>query len=530
MNKFRVQTEHQGTLIGLHVVIVSLIMAMMVYGIVQLGEYLSDGWNGYYLVGLALVISLEAQYTQRKTKNFGGFTRNTILFRISEWVVLLLVLKLMIYAMQGFSSLVSDVGLWREDFLMNFFSGEYLLVAIVCVLVWGFSTFFTVLLVQMEGDEELLKIEHESRLSIHRVEVRNSLAITVLVIGVFLAGMVSVIYFGRQSGLRGSSGDPLLIFHLIFFFVFSLILLSLTQFSILRVRWILEDVPYRSNMARSWILYSLSLLVVIGVVALILPTNYTIGLLDFLNILLTAVLWILWIISVIVILPLAYLINLIFRLLGKSQGEQPPVDIQLPKPPKVENAPGSVAEWVQSLLFWSIFGMIIIFSLVYFLRQNQDLMITLRKFRMVKGLRGLIAWLGLFFKSVGHKMNEVVQIQIRKFQQARLREMPKDWNFISLRRLTPRQKVLFYYLAMVRRGGETGNPRNPDQTPSEYSQEISQKYQDVEHEIEYLTNDFIEARYSQHPVGPDKTSQVENYWDRIKHAFRSSVNRKDKNG
>ena len=48
-----------------------------------------------------------------------------------------------------------------------------------------------------------------------------------------------------------------------------------------------------------------------------------------------------------------------------------------------------------------------------------------------------------------------------------------EWDFINLRRLTPRQKVLFYYLALVRRAKEAGIPRKDGQTPYEYARSLT---------------------------------------------------------
>jgi hypothetical protein len=82
--------------------------------------------------------------------------------------------------------------------------------------------------------------------------------------------------------------------------------------------------------------------------------------------------------------------------------------------------------------------------------------------------------------------------------------------------LNPRQKVLFFYLAMIRRGSESGVPRRPDQTPSEYSSILEEKVSDVSPEVDGLTEAFSEARYSQHPVEEARAGQVKTYWERIR--------------
>ncbi len=55
--------------------------------------------------------------------------------------------------------------------------------------------------------------------------------------------------------------------------------------------------------------------------------------------------------------------------------------------------------------------------------------------------------------------------------------------FINPRRLSPRQKVIFYYLAMVRRAREAGLPRQDDQTPYEYARSLTSSLEDGKQDV-----------------------------------------------
>ena len=93
-------------------------------------------------------------------------------------------------------------------------------------------------------------------------------------------------------------------------------------------------------------------------------------------------------------------------------------------------------------------------------------------------------------------------------------------RFTSMRRLSSRQKVFFYYHALLRRGNETGLPRINSQTPEEYATALEKSLPTVEQEIGSLTDKFSKARYSQHTIRDDDVSQVKNYWEQIRRVFR----------
>jgi hypothetical protein len=97
-------------------------------------------------------------------------------------------------------------------------------------------------------------------------------------------------------------------------------------------------------------------------------------------------------------------------------------------------------------------------------------------------------------------------------------EMPR---YLSLRRLTPRQRVLFFFLAMIRRGEERGIPRKDSQTPYEYASKLEGMIPDANRDVSSLTNAFVEARYSKRSISHEKAGLVKRYWKRIRTAFRS---------
>ncbi|RPH55467.1 MAG: DUF4129 domain-containing protein, partial [Chloroflexi bacterium] len=130
-------------------------------------------------------------------------------------------------------------------------------------------------------------------------------------------------------------------------------------------------------------------------------------------------------------------------------------------------------------------------------------------------------WLRGMFASARSGIAKIVETG-RERLRAR-RASSKDLfgaGFLNLRRLDPRQKVYFFYLAFIRRSGESGLPRSLSQTPSEFAAALDTTLPEAGPDIEALTAAFVEARYTPHPVEPHKASLVKTAWERIRKALQ----------
>ena len=101
-----------------------------------------------------------------------------------------------------------------------------------------------------------------------------------------------------------------------------------------------------------------------------------------------------------------------------------------------------------------------------------------------------------------------------------IRRETGTWSYLNLRRLPPRQKIRFYYLALVRRGGETGLSRAEWQTPREYAGTLETKLEAEDENVEEMTAAFMDARYSRHEVTGERAGLVQRTWERIRQALR----------
>jgi hypothetical protein len=58
------------------------------------------------------------------------------------------------------------------------------------------------------------------------------------------------------------------------------------------------------------------------------------------------------------------------------------------------------------------------------------------------------------------------------------------------------------------------------QTPAEFAATLDRALPDAEPDIDALTAAFVEARYSRHPVEPERANLVKATWERLRKAFR----------
>jgi hypothetical protein len=335
----------------------------------------------------------------------------------------------------------------------------------------------------------------------------------------FIANSVSIRH--NLSPLDAGGAGTLL------YFLFALGLLSQGNYITLNTRWYLQRLPVSRDMASRWAFYSITFLLMIVVIASVLPTSYSLGLLSVLGYLIDIVLSLLMVIIGFIYLLVGLLISLPFLLFQRD----PPIEMPNAAPPEfMATPPPNLAEpgvpvpWLdllKSVIFWVIFLVVVGYSINQYLRQHQEIVAALRKFPGWKIIAGIWKWFRGLFANLQRGVGNAIEAG-----RARLRS-PGDPakisglnRFLGLRRLSPRQKVYFYYHALLRRGNETGLPRDLSQTPEEYAQVVERTLPTVEGEVEALTESFSEARYSRHAVKEQDANIVKTYWEHIRRVFR----------
>ncbi|HWQ84118.1 MAG TPA: hypothetical protein VN363_06095, partial [Anaerolineales bacterium] len=289
-------------------------LMMATITIVQAMTVLAPGWQAGAWVWLSPLLALEALLSARQMRQYPALTPEWLAYRLAEWVTILLILRLVLYGVEGLDVLRADLSLpWRE-FASHFFSGAYWAWVVLGLLVWLVAGEFSASLEPLEVDEQAVEMERDAHAGPERQQARTRLAVLILSVGGVLLLAAALL---RQDWVARLGNQPPLTagaMNLVVYFVLGLLLLSLTRFSMLAMRWGINEYPVRTEVPQRWLAYGLLFLAVLGGIALLLPTAYAEGLLRVLavviNFLAVVIAYLIYLISI----PFLFLLNSLMHL------------------------------------------------------------------------------------------------------------------------------------------------------------------------------------------------------------------------
>jgi hypothetical protein len=391
---------------------------------------------------------------------------------------------------------------------------------IIAALTWLGSWRLASELLDLETLDPTLDREVIHEAAQAQVEIRRELITFTMIVGValtFLAGLLRL--YLRTDG-RSDEAALYGLWHIVIYFFLALVLFSRTRLNLLRSGWVWEKVPIGRGVGARWITYTVLLLAVAVVIALLLPTQYSLGLLGTLGYILQIIIAVIQLIIFAIATLLYALLSLFAPDVQRSEQTQPPPM----RPPQLPQAPYSpqpaLSEFVQSLIFWCVFLIIAGYVVAQYLRRHPEMVDWLKHLPgmslLARAWRKLRGWFGGLSQQI-----ENLREARRRAQRptaAQSASAPRRW--INLRKLSPRQQVQFYYLAMLRRGSEHGHARQPTQTPYEYARALESQIPEIDQDVDGLTEEFLEARYSRHNIPLEHVGLVRRYWERIKRALK----------
>jgi hypothetical protein len=336
-------------------------------------------------------------------------------------------------------------------------------------------------------------------------------------------GRIPQVEFSRFSGAEAG---------VLLYFVFGLGLLSLSRLMSLHTYWNRQRIPISSkNLMRQWGVYSLIFLLMLGLVVGILPAGDSIGFFSLVfmafGFLFRVFLFIIQLIAALILL----LFSIPFLLFGKAPpavvNSEPPPLPTLPTGSVLPPASNEIFTILRSIILWGALIAVVLFALLQFFRQHGGIVPALRSSRITNWL--LLAW-QWFYRNVEKTRRDLSRLVAAGWQSmtSRLDGKPilPSLRLVLPRSLDPRRQIYFYYLAMIRRGGEQGIPRQPSQTPAEYAEHLEKELPDARQEIDSITDAFIEARYSRREMNSQKADWVKELWGRIRRALQSKPAKK----
>ncbi len=131
-----------------------------------INEFYSE-WRGNILPVMAFFVALECLITQYLQRNASSGYGQRIIPTLVEIILLLLIIKLISMFTVHFFDFWREIISWGQDFFLNFFDLDYLLLSSGLIGVWMLAYFFSQDLIKLDIDKDLLDQENRSFMPIH---------------------------------------------------------------------------------------------------------------------------------------------------------------------------------------------------------------------------------------------------------------------------------------------------------------------------------------------------------------------------
>lgn len=518
------------------VVIAAMMVCLAVPVVLALRFVLGD-WDGTYFLVFCFFAALEGILSERalQRRHITGY--NYLASRGLEALILLLLLKVISYTSPGFDRLWADAQVWLVEPLRFFTDVDGLTGAAFLVLWMGALTVAREAS-ELDAEGQAAAPPEDKTSTAYYLwltqpppmrDRQNALAW----LGEnFLWGgavlLVAAAGFQVLNGAAAKSGEPLpfpliqLTVPTLLYFALGIALLSQAQFAVMSAGWRLQEIPIQPEVGRRWLLWVVIFLIGVALLALALPTDYALGPISALYGLVVIVSQVVLVIFGFVVFVLALLVSLLFP------------NVEVPPRPEINLSPISTVEpvagaagglpWLEvvlSALFWAAVAVIAGYALFHVLQERLGL---LARDDAAQGTwwGRLLAWLRDLWQRWRAWRQEIEERLASRRAERRERTpvATRLARFFSLRGLSPRQLVRYFYLSTERRAGRAGQPRRPGQTPYEYRAALDDQFPDLEPDLAGLTEAFVEARYSRRAVEREDAEAVKPLWQRIKAALR----------
>ncbi len=492
--------------------LVSGLLACVGFGVMQVGVQFMPAWHFALVPALCFLVALESAYMTRYLRYHKPPVPWYVL-RGFEAVVIFLVLRSLLGMLRG--PLFEQGPLTFSSEVDN----ELMMLAIIVLLAWLASWSLVGDLLNLELIDPVVDRAIASDIAEIQVTSQHNLIAFTSIMGVVLVFVLAI----STSLTRSPSftGQAVLygLWPALVYFLLALILFSRNRLSLLRAGWTWEKIAVGQGVGRRWLAYTLVLLVLAIIVAVLLPTRYSLDLLGTLGYILNVVIALIVSLVYFIMGVLFALFTLFFPQAQVRPPQPPPNPFMLP-PAAGTSAPPTISEFVQSLIFWLIFLIAAGYIAAQFVRRHPGLAEVLLRIPgfslLLRTWRKIRAWLG----GLSRQLADLREARRLARQPTSTRSAGASRQYVNPHRLSPRQQVQFFYLAMLRRSGERGHPRQATQTPDEYARTLHSQLPEISEDITAITNEFSEARYSRHEITTEKVGLVRRYWEHIKRALR----------
>ena len=499
--------NNQKHLIRLISVLFALMMTSLIFTLTQLLNLLTPTLDFSLVPFLAFFISLEAFHAAQRIRDdhLTLFEKDWFLFRISELITLTLLIRLISFLFNISATLTTAR---QESILAAIFSWDFLLVLTASLIVWLIITLTHKDIHALQMNEADLTWEELNDMEMARIQARQNLLKRLFLTGAFLLLLVLITRNLLPQEHTLTTQTFLLILNLLLYFVCAIIVASLTNFSVQRARWLWENTEIDPSLLTALFQYGLLFLLILLAVTLFLPTNVTVGLLDFLRLIIGALFrginWLL--------IGIFAILNAIIQFLSNLFPNQAtdPLSTNLATPePFIQSAPQipqeaiptttapTTANHIADIILWSILIIALIAGFIFYIRQNRHVFQKLRHLDLRSLWQAIRKAFRSFFKRVQTTLPTFNFANTRRKSKRTSSEKhskPKAWY-----PTTDREKVFAAYLdALDQLESNPTQPvhRTPADTPAQYLHKLEVDLPDATPPMTDLTQAFSQARYS----------------------------------
>ena len=481
----------------------------------ELVGLVSPDWNGTYLVIGCVVAAVEACYSYQLVERRRLRGADALRFRAIEIALLLILVKAGSYVGSSWTGVLADLQRWPRE-PRAIVDVDDILGSMIVLVAWLSATATTR---DLERIGEPLGLRRNAQQYVRSVTSRFFWggALLMIAAGLTRIGISALLNLERPP-------VPRLVANVLAYFLLGLVMLGQVHLTRLRRQWESQDIRGADGVSSRWARYSLLLIGLAVILAVIIPIGYAGGVLETGAAVVNAVLYVLslvaWLLSTLISLVLWFISGLFESLLGRGgpgrpsltpvprRSVVPQVGIPLVIPPWLEIA--------RTAIFWGATLAMVFYVVRSYVRDHPEVLETLRGLRLVAMLRALV---DLLRRRLTATANAVRDLYARRSTEPRDRS-----SAFRVRRLagqSPRERVLYYYLSTLRRASRLGIPRRHDQTPREFDAVLGPRIPDSRLAMASLTEAFVEARYSLHEVDRVQERSARGNWRDVKLALRA---------
>lgn len=514
----------------INALLLAIMVACTIHIVRLVGRQIAPDWDAPALLLVTGLVAMAAYRERIRRADRSPFSPFGLKTTVTEWIVILVLLKLISFWGSSFSQVWENILGWSTSFWSSFFTPGYTSLVVFAVLAHVLSGVYAEQLINLENDTDLLDQEKGGIPGGNRMQAYSMLTGVVFAVGGLLMGLMALLSV-KFSSLPINATTILRpdVLALMVYFVAGFILLALGRYSMKEAHWYLLDIQSDRRIGMRWILASAVMLILLGGLVWLLPTNYSVGLFDTLRQVFAWLVSFLVVFFGLIVAFFAFIFSYFARLLGISSEvvEMPEMDQPIVVPttqPEMlpELGDNSAIAIAKTVLFWVVFLLILIFAIRTFVLSNR---VNLGKLHRPLWLNNVVkawTWLKKQFNRVGQQAARIAQAGVERLQGAVRKSQVLFERPIAVisRALPARQRVMMIYTSLLKGLEKNGIERWKSETPAEYARRAGDVLVEAGDELTHATRIFVEARYSLHPVAEERVTQIQQYAERIQQAAR----------